>query len=160
MRIAAGSEPASGSDSAKAGVHSPLAQRGSTRCFSSSLPKRRIGSEPSSCTIRIRALEAQALAISSTAICSISVPVPVPAVLLLEGQGEDVVLGQQLAHVLRVFRLLVDLSSPRRDPLAGDLPDRLAEVEQVLGDRVDVGGGAHAVGTVSSLRDGPTRHRR
>ena len=37
-----------------------------------------IGSVPSSCTIRISALEAHALAISSTATCSISVPVPVP----------------------------------------------------------------------------------
>ena len=41
-------------------------------------PKSRIGSVPSSCTIRISAEEAQALAISSTAICCISVPVPVP----------------------------------------------------------------------------------
>ena len=78
VRIAAGSEPASGSLSAKAGESSPEAQRGSHFCFSSSLPNSAIGSVPSSCTIRIRALEAQALAISSTPICSISVPVPVP----------------------------------------------------------------------------------
>ena len=73
-----GSEPASGSDSAKAGDHSPDAQRGRKRCLSSSLPNSRIGSVPSSCTIRISAVEAQALATSSIAMLSISVPVPVP----------------------------------------------------------------------------------
>src|SRR4051795_2605566 len=73
-----GSEPASGSDSAKAGDHSPLAQRGRKRCLSWSEPNRRIGSVPSSCTMRISAVEAQALATSSIAMLSISVPVPVP----------------------------------------------------------------------------------
>ena len=78
VRSEAGSEPASGSDSANAGLHSPLAQRGRKRSFCSSVPKSWIGSVPSSWTMRISADEAQALAISSTAICSISVPVPVP----------------------------------------------------------------------------------
>ena len=73
-----GSEPASGSDSAKAGDHSPEAQRGKNRSFSSSVPNSLIGSVPSSWIIRISAVEAQALAISSTAMLSISVPVPVP----------------------------------------------------------------------------------
>ncbi len=40
------------------------------------------------------------------------------AVLGLERQPEDVLLGQQLAQVVRVVRLLVDLGRPRRDPLA------------------------------------------
>ena len=78
VRIEAGSEPASGSDSANAGEISPVARRGSHFCFCSSLPNSVIGSEPSSWIIRIRALDAQALAISSTPIWSISVPVPVP----------------------------------------------------------------------------------
>ncbi len=39
VRIAAGSLPASGSESAKAGDHSPLAQLGRKRSFSSSEPK-------------------------------------------------------------------------------------------------------------------------
>ncbi len=78
VRIEAGSEPASGSLSAKAGDHSPLAHFGSRRSLSSSEPNSWIGSVPSSWTIRISALDAQALAISSTAICCISVPVPVP----------------------------------------------------------------------------------
>ncbi len=78
VRIEAGSDPASGSLSAKAGDHSPLAHLGRKRCFCSSEPNSAIGSVPSSWIIRIRALEAQALAISSTPICSISVPVPVP----------------------------------------------------------------------------------
>src|SRR3954464_13552716 len=73
-----GSEPASGSDSAKAGDHSPDAQRGRKRCLSSSEPKSRIGSVPSSCTMRISAVEAQAFATSSIAMLSINVPVPVP----------------------------------------------------------------------------------
>ena len=68
MRIEAGSEPASGSDRAKAGDHSPVAHCGRKRCFSSSEPNSVIGSVPSSCTIRISELDAQALAISSTAI--------------------------------------------------------------------------------------------
>ena len=78
VRIAAGSEPASGSDRQNAGDHSPVAQRGRKRSFSSGEPKRWIGSVPSSCTIRISAHAAEALASSSTATCSISVPVPVP----------------------------------------------------------------------------------
>ena len=78
VRIDAGSEPASGSDSANAGDFSPVAHGGRKRCFCSSVPNRRIGSVPSSWTIRISALEAHALAISSTAIWSISVPEPVP----------------------------------------------------------------------------------
>ncbi len=86
MRIEAGSEPASGSDSAKAGEISPLARRGSHFSFCSSEPKSWIGSEPSSWTIRIRALEAQAFASSSTAIWSISVPVPVPPYSVANGR--------------------------------------------------------------------------
>ncbi len=78
MRIAAGSDPASGSDSANAGDHSPVAHFGRNRAFSSSEPNSVIGSVPSSCTMRISAEDAQALAISSTAIDCISVPVPVP----------------------------------------------------------------------------------
>ena len=78
VRIAAGSEPASGSDSANAHDHSPVAHFGRKRCFCSSVPNRRIGSVPSSCTMRISAADADAFAISSTAIWSISVPVPVP----------------------------------------------------------------------------------
>ena len=78
VRIAAGSEPASGSESANAGDHSPEAQRGQPLCFCSSVPNSWIGSVPSSWIMRISALEAQAFAISSTAICSMSVPVPMP----------------------------------------------------------------------------------
>ena len=117
VRIPPGSEPASGSDSANAGVHSPDAQRGRKRCLSSSEPNRRIGSVPSSCTISISALEAQALATSSMAMLSISVPVPVPPCSTSNGQPEQVVLGEQLAQVLRILGLLVDLRRARRHPL-------------------------------------------
>ena len=78
VRIPPGSEPASGSESANAGLHSPMAQRGRKRCLSSSEPNSLIGSVPSSWIIRIRAEDAHALATSSTAMLSISVPVPVP----------------------------------------------------------------------------------
>ncbi len=60
------------------------------------------------------------------------------AVLGRERQAEDVLLGQQLAHVPRVLGLLVDLGRARRDPLARDLADRLAEIQVLLGNRVDV----------------------
>ena len=78
VRIAAGSEPASGSDRQKAGDFSPVAQSGKNRCFNSSDPNSWIGRVPSSWTMRISATAAEAFASSSTAICSISVPVPVP----------------------------------------------------------------------------------
>ena len=51
----------------------------------------------------------------------------------LERQPEDVLLGQQPAQVVRVLGLLVDLGRPRRDPLLGDLADRVAKVEVLLG---------------------------
>ena len=73
-----GSEPASGSERAKAPVHSPVAHRVSTRSLSSSEPKSLIGSVDSSWTASIRPLDAQAFEISSMATLSISVPVPVP----------------------------------------------------------------------------------
>ncbi len=78
VRIARGSEPASGSDSANAASHSPLARRGSTRALSSSEPARRIGSEPRSWTASSSDEEAHALATSSIATHSMSAPVPVP----------------------------------------------------------------------------------
>ena len=78
VRIPPGSEPASGSESANAGTTRPVAHCGRKRSLCSSVPKRLIGSVPSSWIIRIRALEAHAFAISSTAMLSISVPVPVP----------------------------------------------------------------------------------
>ena len=61
------------------------------------------------------------------------------AVLGLERQAEDVLLGEQLAQVVRVLGLLVDLGGARRDPLARDLADRVAEVEVLLRDGVEIG---------------------
>ena len=85
VRMPPGSEPASGSERANAGVHSPAAHWGRKRCFCSSVPKSLIGSVPSSWIISIRALEAQALATSSTAMFSIRVPVPVPPCSVSKG---------------------------------------------------------------------------
>ncbi len=85
VRIAAGSEPASGSESAKAPSHSPEAIFGRTRCFRSSEPSILIGSEARSWTAMISEVEASPLAISSTATQNISSPVPVPPYSSLNG---------------------------------------------------------------------------
>jgi len=58
--------------------------------------------------------------------------------LLVEGQREDVLLGQQPAQVVRVLGLLVDVRGPRRDPLARDLANEVAEGDLLLGEGVDV----------------------
>src|SRR5215213_3582801 len=78
VRIAAESEPEPGSVSAYAGSHSPLARRGSQRCFCSSVPASLIPSEPSSWTARIKPVVAQTFESSSIATSTISAPVPVP----------------------------------------------------------------------------------
>jgi hypothetical protein len=59
-------------------------------------------------------------------------------VLGLERQTQNVLLGQQLAQVVRVGGLLVDLGRPRGDPLLRDLADRVAEVQVLLRDRVQL----------------------
>jgi len=81
------------------------------------------------------------------------------AVLGLERQPEDVLLGEQGPEIVRILGLLVDLRRPRRDPLLGDLTDRVAEVEMLLRDRVDLGEGGHGVDATgqterSALRPG------
>ena len=158
--IPPGSDPASGSDSANAGDHSPVAHRGRNRSLSSSDPNSLIGSVPSSWIIRISAVEAHALAISSTAMFSISVPVPVPPCSVSNGSAEDVVLGEQPAQVVRVLRLLVDLGRARRDPLPRDLADRVAEVEVLLRDRVKLGERGHALHATPERREpGGCSHR-
>ena len=81
-----GSEPASGSESANAGVHSPDAQRGSRCSFCSSVPKSLIGRVPRTWIISISALDAQARATSSTAMFSMRVPVPVPPYSVSNGR--------------------------------------------------------------------------
>jgi len=60
-------------------------------------------------------------------------------VLLVEGQAEQVVLGEQLAQVPRVLRLGVDLRGARRDALGDHLADRVAELDLVVGEGVGVG---------------------
>jgi hypothetical protein len=62
------------------------------------------------------------------------------AVLGLERQAEEVVLREQLAQVLRVFAFVVDLGRARRHPLGHDLADRVAEVDVLLRERVEIGG--------------------
>src|SRR6476646_7260523 len=62
-----------------------------------------------------------------------------PAVLGSEGQAEDVMRGEQLPQVPRVFAPAVDVAGPRRDLLLGELADHVAQVKRLLGDLV--GGG-------------------
>jgi hypothetical protein len=59
-------------------------------------------------------------------------------VLGLEREPQDVLVGEQLAQVKRIGGLLVDLSGARRDALLGDLADRVAEVQVLLRDRVQL----------------------
>ena len=61
------------------------------------------------------------------------------AVALGEGQAEDVVLGEQLAHVPRVLAFAVDLAGARGDLLLRQLAHHVAEVTGLLGDFVSVG---------------------
>ena len=89
--------------------------------------------------MRISALDAHALAISSTAICSISVPVPVPPCSSSKGSPRMSCSAKQPADVPRVLAGGVDLGGARRDALAHDLADRVAEVPVLLRDLVDVG---------------------
>jgi len=64
---AAASLPASGSESAKQPMISPLASRGSHFFFCASVPNLRMGSSVSEfCTLMMTAVEAQARAISSS----------------------------------------------------------------------------------------------
>jgi hypothetical protein len=61
---------------------------------------------------------------------------PGPAVLLLQGQAEDVVLGQQPAHVPGILGLRVDLRGPGRDALRDQPPHGVAELHLLLGEGV------------------------
>ena len=135
VRIDAGSEPASGSDSANAGDHSPLAQRGSKRCFCSSVPNSWIGSVPSSWTMRISADDAHALAISSTAICSISVPVPVPPYSSSNGRPRTSCSASSSRMSCGYSAGAVDLGRARGDPLLRELADHVAQIGELLRDR-------------------------
>jgi hypothetical protein len=101
------------SERAKAGECSLLAHLGRKRCFSSSEPKSWIGSVPNSWIIqdqrRGRADLGDLLDRHPQDQGAGT------AELLGEKKAEDVVLGEQLAHVPRVFTLAVDVPSARRD---------------------------------------------
>ena len=61
------------------------------------------------------------------------------AVLLLEGKPEDVVLAEQLDHVPRELGGLVDLLGARRDTLARERADEVADLALLVGQRVVAG---------------------
>ena len=136
--IPAGSDPASGSDSANAGDHSPEAhlrqeallqlvgavQLDRQRAELLHHQDQRAGRVDLGDLLDRHVQHQRARARA--------------AVLGRKRQPEDVLLAQQLADVPRVLGLLVDLGRARRDLLARDLADRLTEVEVLLGDRVDV----------------------
>ena len=117
VSIPPGSEPASGSDSAKAGDHSPVAHLGRKRCLelvgAEQLHRQRAElldhQDERARRARLgdlldRDVEHQRAGAGA-------------AVLDREGQAEDVVLGEQLADVPRVLGALVDLGRARRDAL-------------------------------------------
>ena len=56
--------------------------------------------------------------------------------------------GQEPTQVPRVLRLRVDLGRARRDPLARDQADRLAELHLLLREGVEVGGRSGGHGTI------------
>ena len=136
VRIAAGSLPASGSESAKAGDHSPLAHFGRKRCFSSSEPKSWIGSVPELLDHQDQGRGGAGLGDLLDRHLQDQGAGAGAAVLLGEGQAEDVVLGEQLAHVPRVLALAVDLAGARGDLLLRQPAHHVAEVAGLLRDLV------------------------
>jgi hypothetical protein len=60
-------------------------------------------------------------------------------VLGVERQTEHVLLGEQPAEIVWVLGLRVDLRGARGDPLLRDPADRVAEVEVLLRDCVQLG---------------------
>jgi len=127
LRIAALSDPEPASVSAYAASHSPDASFGRKRCFWSPLPASLIPSEPSSWTARINALVPHTFATSSIATSVISALAPTPPCSSSKHEPEQTVLAEELDHVPRKLRCLVDLRGARLDPLAGEraheLPD-------------------------------------
>src|SRR6266566_9745684 len=72
-----------------------------------------------------------------------------PAVLLGEEEAEDVVLAEQLDDVPRELVGGVDLGSPRRDSLASELPDEVAQLPLLVAQDVP-GHGAESTGRARS----------
>ena len=136
VRIAAESEPDPASVSAYAASTSPEARLGRKRAFCSSDPASFSPSEPSSCTARMSPLVAQTFETSSIATSDRSVPVPVPPYVLVEEEPEDAVLAVELDDVPRELVRLVDLRGARRDALARERPDELADLELLVGQRL------------------------
>ena len=85
-------------------------------------------SEPSSCTARIRPLVAQTFETSSIAISASSVAGAGAAVLLVVEEAEDPLVAVELDDVPRELVRRVDLRRARRDPLARERADELAEL--------------------------------
>src|SRR5207237_4575667 len=70
------------------------------------------------------------------------------AVLLVVEDPEELVLAEELDDVPRELRALVDLGRPRRDPLAREGADELADLALLVAERVD--GHAAIVGATST----------
>jgi hypothetical protein len=133
VTIPAGSEPAPDSESAKAGDHSPLAQRGRKRCFCSALPNRRIGSVLDHQDQRARSASPGDLLDRHVHHQRAG---PCAAVLGLERKRKQIVLGEQPAQIPRVGCLLVDLRGARRHAIHRDPADRVADLDHLGGQRV------------------------
>ena len=109
---------------------------GRKRAFCSSVPASLSPSEPSSCTARMSPLVAQTFETSSIATSERSVPVPVPPYSSSKKSPKMLVLAVELDDVPRELVRLVDLGRARRDALARERADELADLELLVGQRL------------------------
>jgi hypothetical protein len=58
-------------------------------------------------------------------------------VLLVVREPEELVLAEELDHVPGELALLVDLGGPWRDALAGERPDKVADLALLVGQRIN-----------------------
>ncbi len=136
VRIAALSEPEPDSVSAYAGNHSPLANFGRYFAFCSSVPASLSPSEPSSCTARMSADVPQTFPTSSIAMSERSAPVPSPPYCSSKKRPKMSFSRKSSTTSHGNSCESVDLRRARRDPLARDLADEIAQLPLLVGQDV------------------------
>ena len=146
MRIAAESEPDPASVSAYAASHSPDASHGRNRAFCSSEPATLSPSEPELLHGEDEPARRADLRDLLDRDEREERPGARAAVRLVEEEPEDPVLAKELDDVPRELVRLVDLGRARRDPVARERADELADLELLVGQRLP--------GHASKSRDG------
>ena len=136
VRIAAESELDSASVSAYAGSHSPLASRGRYASFCACEPGSLSPSEPNSCTASSKTTRRADLRDLLDRDQGEQRAGARASPLLVEEQPEQLVLAKDLDHVPRKLVRLVDRSRTRRDALARERADELANLALLLGQDV------------------------